>query len=56
MGKLGAVHACGAQAHGDLRGVGGAIDMQIAGKVAAPAGIGAGNKARELAQTRVAPV
>ena len=40
-GKLGAVHAGGAEAGLDLGRFGGAVQMQFAGEVAAPAGVGA---------------
>ena len=40
-GKLGAMHAGGAQPGLDLGHFGGAVQMQFAGQVAAPAGVGA---------------
>ncbi len=54
--ELGAVNAGGAQARSDLGRIGGAVEVQLAGEVAAPAGIGAGEEAGKLAQLRLPPV
>ena len=54
-GKLGAMDAGGAQPGFDLGCIGGAVEMQFAGEVAAPAGVGAEEQAGELAELRLAP-
>ncbi len=54
--KLGAVDACCTQPGLHLGGIGGAIQMQFAGQVAAPAGIGAEDQTGELAQLRLPPI
>ena len=53
--KLGAMNAGGAQPGLDLGRIGGAVQMQFAGEVAAPAGVGAEEQAGELAELRLAP-
>ena len=48
--------ARGAQPRFDLRRIGSAVQMQFAGQVAAPAGVGAEEQPRKLAKLRLAPL
>ena len=54
-GKLGAVDAGCAQPGLDLGRIGGAVEVEFAGKVAAPAGVRAEEQAGKLAELRLAP-
>ena len=54
--KLGAVDSCGTQPGLHLGGFGGSVQMQFAGQVAAPAGIGTDDQPCELAQLRLPPI
>ena len=55
-GKFGAMDAGGAQPGLHLGGFGGAVEMQFAGQVAAPAGIGADDQPGKLAELRLPPI
>ena len=54
--ELGAMDSGSAKPHGDLRGIGGAVKVQLAGKVAAPAGIGASDEPGKLAKLSLLPI
>jgi hypothetical protein len=54
-GKLGAMYSGGAQPCFDLGCISGAVEVEIACKVAAPAGVGAEQQAGKLAELRLAP-